>query len=257
MDDSICFVMPVYNEGALASAFINQIEKSLNELAIFDTKYVCVNDNSTDNTLDFLEQLSASGLSLTIISNDSNLGHGPTTLRGINAGIATQSRLIVTIDSDMQFEPKEVAQNCKWAKSKTSDVIECVRTQRVEPSFRRTTSHITKLLLLIRTHSYVQDPNTPFRIYRNESLRKCLGHVPHNSLVPNLHLSYVTRALKMQIDSSKVKFIPKYSPGTMFGESKNSVYPTKKFLMFCFRATIEWTLCSPIFKRIANRMNQD
>lgn len=209
LEQSVCIVMPVFNEGLIAREFLRKIDENLSKQGIFNRAYICVNDQSTDDTFDLLSELSQNGFPIKVITNLKNVGHGVSTLRALRLGLECNTDFIVALDSDAQFDSFEISQVCSEFLKSNFDLCECVRINRSEPLYRKMVSFITKILLFARIHQFVRDPNTPFRIYTREYLEIAIGHIPPNSPVPNLYMSHIARGLKKAIYTREVSFLPK------------------------------------------------
>lgn len=246
-----CVVMPQFNEVTIICSFLQSLKSSFEALDLQVIKFVCVDDKSTDGSVEALTSLVATGFPLEIKTNVNNLGHGPTTIRALFAGIDSNSDFVIAIDGDGQFDPSEVAKACKFALVNDFDVLECQRINRVDPVFRKLISFLTRVLIWIRTHQLIADANTPLRIYKQTYLSRVINQIPAKSLVPNLHMSCISRSEDYKIGSLKVNFLPKISgeESTMFGRGKRKYLPSSRFVKFCFRASLEWFTMSPIFKK--------
>ena len=243
--------MPQFNEEAVICSFLQSLRTAFLVSGIQVTNFVCVDDKSTDGSVKSLISLASSGFPLEIKTNAVNLGHGPTTLRALFAGLDTNSDFVLAIDGDGQFNPSEVAEACKLALLNDFAVLECQRINREEPVFRKLVSLFTRVLILIRAHRIVADANTPLRIYKNTYLSEVIDQIPTMSLIPNLHMSCISRSNNYKIGTHKVNFLSKISgeESTMFGRGKRQYMPSSRFVTFCLRAALEWLALSPMFKK--------
>ena len=248
---TVSVVMPQFNEETIICSFLQSLRSAFEDLGIRVTKFVCVDDKSTDKSVESLTSLASTGFPLEIKTNVDNLGHGPTTIRALLAGLESNSDFVLAIDGDGQFNPSEVAEACKFALFNDFDVLECQRINRVDPLFRQFISFLTRVLILIRTHQLITDANTPLRIYKRNYLINVIDQIPAMSLVPNLHMSCISRSRDYKIGSFKVDFLAKISgtESTMFGRGKRKYLPSSRFIKFCFQASLEWFTLSPIIRK--------
>jgi dolichol-phosphate mannosyltransferase len=244
-------VMPQFNEETIICSFLESLKTALEIQGIHLAKFICIDDKSTDGSVESLLSLASSGFPLEIKTNTVNLGHGPTTVRALFAGLDTNSDFVLAIDGDGQFNPSEVAEACKLALVNDFAVLECQRINREEPVFRKLVSLFTRVLISIRTHRMVADANTPLRIYKNTYLSEVINQIPTKSLIPNLHMSCISRSKDYKIGSHKVNFLTKISgeESTMFGRGRRKYLPSSRFVKFCFRAILEWLALSPILEK--------
>ena len=250
--NTVTVVMPQFNEETVICSFLQSLRTAFEELEINNTNFVCIDDKSTDGSVKALISLVSSGFPLEIKTNAVNLGHGPSTVRALFAGLETDSDFVLAIDGDGQFKPSEVAKACKFALINNFDVLECQRIDRSDPGFRKLVSFFTRVLILIRTHQKIADANTPLRIYRNTYLSDVIKQIPPMSLVPNLHMSCISRSRDYKIGTQQVEFLAKISgeKSTMFGQGKRQFLPSSRFVKFCFRASMEWIKMSPILRKL-------
>lgn len=249
--NTVAVVMPQFNEETIICSFLQSLRTAFEVLEIHVTNFVCIDDNSTDRSVESLISLASSGFPLEIKTNAVNLGHGPTTVRALFAGLDTNSDFVLAIDGDGQFNPSEVAEACKFALINDFAVLECQRINREDPVFRKLVSFFTRVLILIRTHQIVADANTPLRIYKNTYLSEVINQIPTMSLIPNLHMGCISRSKDYKIGKHEVSFLKKNSgeESTMFGRNKRQYLPSSRFVKFCFRAALEWVALSPILKK--------
>ncbi len=243
--------MPQFNEETIICSFLKSLKTALEIQGIHLVKFICIDDRSTDRSVESLLSLASSGFPLEIKTNAANLGHGPTTIRALFAGIDSKSDFVIAIDGDGQFNPSEVAEACKLALVNDFAVLECQRINREEPVFRKLVSLFTRVLISIRTHRIVADANTPLRIYKNTYLSEVIDQIPTMSLIPNLHMSCISRSNNYKLGTHKVNFLTKISgeESTMFGRGKRQYLPSSRFVTFCLRATLEWWALSPMLRK--------
>ncbi|MFH5824212.1 glycosyltransferase family 2 protein [Georgenia sp. AZ-5] len=241
---SIAVVMPAYNEADGIGSFLTELHESLAE---YETTFVVVDDASKDDTAGAVEACARTGVPVTVHRNEANSGHGPSTLRALRAGVALQTDLVVAVDGDGQFTGADVARVVAAALERGVEIAEGVRRHREDPVFRRATTVTTRALVGVRCHHLPRDANTPLRVYRTSTLRRLLDVVPPNAITPNLLISAITRRWDLTIREVEVACLPRRGAteaGTTWGQRRRSL-PSKRFLMFCRDAAIEWVSTSP------------
>ncbi len=97
LPDSICVIVPTYNNGGTVAAVIEGVLK-------FTDRIVVVNDGSTDHTLEALEVFDA----LSVISYDENRGKGHAIRLGLQWAMGSAYEYAITIDSDGQHFPEDL-----------------------------------------------------------------------------------------------------------------------------------------------------
>lgn len=174
------------------------------------------------------------------------MGHGISTIKGLRKALDLNFEYIVAVDGDGQFKPKDINNCIQYLKNNSNiEIVEGVRNSRDEICFRKIISLFTRFLIFTKTLTWPKDANTPLRIYRRDTLQKLLEFVPKNSLIPNLHISKLTRRQKINFKEIEVQSFPR---GGQKGLNVQSVswnqkfkkLPSKRLIIFCFKATKEW-----------------
>lgn len=240
----VAVVMPAHNEGEGIGEFLVEIETSL--AGRFEHVYVVVDDLSSDDTGEQARAAArAAGLSLSVVRNSTNLGHGPSALRAYRAGLETSARLIVHVDGDGQFRGRDVLAVVQMLDE--FDVVHGIRRGRSDAWYRRVLTGALGALIRSVAGAPVYDANTPLRAYRREALRAISDEVPDDALVPHVHFTVLERRLGLRVGGLDVDSLPRRgstSTGTMWGAAKfQQLLPPAKLLSFTSRAARElWTL---------------
>jgi glycosyltransferase involved in cell wall biosynthesis len=129
----ISIVVPLYNEGASFAFLINRLNDlmSPNPLTI---EVVLIDDGSTDNTAQLINQVALSDDRYTGLFLARNYGHQIALSAGIS--IARGSEAIMIIDGDLQDPPELLPTFYKYL-SEGYDVVYGVRKKRKENIFKR------------------------------------------------------------------------------------------------------------------------
>lgn len=247
LNPKIIVGMPAYNEAGRIENFIRELNEVITEVQL---TFLVVDDASTDSTYQSLLSLSNTDINLEVHQNLSNRGHGPSTLRALSLAAKNGPDCILMIDGDGHFDAHEVNRVLTYFLANSFEVVEGVRVHRQDPLFRKIVSLATRFLVARRSRKWPIDANTPLRIYNLETARAILDLIPHNSLVPNLHISTVTRTkpfkfAELQINpfvriSSNPESTPQKSQtGTTWRQSIKNL-PSYKFMKFCMLASTEW-----------------
>lgn len=237
----ICVTMPAYNEADGICGFLQDLFEVFSE---YELKIIVINDKSTDETSLVLSELKGKNPTwdLNIIDCVTNMGHGPATLRGLHLALLDDNDFIVAIDGDGQFIPEQILSALEIAVSKNYDIVECVRTNRREPKFRKVSTLATRILIYVALRSLPKDANTPLRIYKPSALSKILFGIPNNLLTPNLLISGATRILIQNFYEMPVVSLPRRGvseKGTSWNQ-KSIAFPSKRFLKFCGAALMQY-----------------
>ena len=100
-EKKIGIVIPAYNEGT-------QIEAVLKSLPNFVDKIVVVDDKSTDNTIEVIEDLMDDNKKIILIKNKENLGCGGALAEGYNWFKNAKYDVVIRMDGDGQMDSSEL-----------------------------------------------------------------------------------------------------------------------------------------------------
>ena len=108
----VCVIIPVYNEGQVIKDTIEGVLKKYPYV-------VCVNDGSTDNSLDQIKQTNA-----LVVDHPINMGQGAALQTGIEFALQFESfKYFVTFDADGQHSIKDVEVMVKVMTEQTVDIV--------------------------------------------------------------------------------------------------------------------------------------
>ncbi len=128
----ISIVIPVLNEEKLIDELYNQTATTLNAITS-DWEVICVNDGSTDNTLQKLILIHEKDARWKIISFSKNFGHQPAIWAGLKNA---QGDFVGIMDGDLQDAPSHFTEFLQQL-SPTVDIVYAVRIKRKENYFKR------------------------------------------------------------------------------------------------------------------------
>ena len=116
----LSIVIPVYNAGWIIEKCLDSIwSQGLSEA---EYEVVCVNDNSTDNTLDVLGRVAKEHRNLRVVSNMENLRAGGARNRGVREA---KGEYILFIDADDYYHPGGLKEAFDYQKEHGLDILMC------------------------------------------------------------------------------------------------------------------------------------
>ena len=117
MNPAVSIIIPVYN----ASGYLNRCLDSALTQSIDDIELICVNDKSTDNSLDILfEYASKNPERITVINNSSNIGGGRSREKALKTARGTY---ITFLDSDDYLAPDFIETYLRVIQNENVDVV--------------------------------------------------------------------------------------------------------------------------------------
>ena len=120
MTTKLLVAIPAYNEEEKIGEVIQNIPKEIT--GISEIHVVVVDDGSTDNTLKIAKNLGAA-----VIKNYYNMGVGVVFSRGLQYAVDNNFDLMVNIDGDAQFNPKDIPKLIKPIVENSADFVTASR----------------------------------------------------------------------------------------------------------------------------------
>ena len=129
----VSLVLPCYNEEEAINPFFEKVLPVLNRLNL-SYEIVCVNDGSTDKTLEKLINFKKTFPQLKIIDFSKNFGKDAALSAGLDF---STGKCVIPIDCDLQDPPELIPEMIKIWKSQNVDVVLAKREDRSEDSFTK------------------------------------------------------------------------------------------------------------------------
>jgi polyisoprenyl-phosphate glycosyltransferase len=174
--DLISLVVPFHNEAEVVSEFFDAVTPVLSNIPNTDYEVVCVNDGSTDSTLDRLLAVVERNPRVRVVDLSRNFGKEAALTAGIDqaAGAA-----VVPFDADLQDPPEAIARLvARWKEG-----FDVVLAKRAE---RRTDTYLKRgtAALFYRVHNAISEIAIPenagdFRLM-SRSVIDALQQLPEN-----------------------------------------------------------------------------
>ena len=121
----LSLVVPMYNEEAVIDRFLDQVLPILRDIG-FDYEIVCVNDGSSDRTLELLERARAREPAIKVIDLTRNFGKEAALSAGLDFAIGDA---VVPLDADLQDPPELIHEMVeKWQQG--FDMVVAIRRDR-------------------------------------------------------------------------------------------------------------------------------
>lgn len=195
----VVVMIPAYNEEKTIGTVIKGIPRDIAE----QVDVLVINDGSEDNTLGFAKKAGADN----VVSHKRNKGLGHAFKTGIENALKMGADVIVNIDADDQFDPRDIPKLVKPIVDKEADMVTCTRFAERPPKMSKIkkfgNKRFTKLVNRLTNEKFT-DTQCGFRAYSRESaLRLTLfgGH----TYTQEVFLDLIYKGMKIREVPCKVK----------------------------------------------------
>ena len=158
----ISLVLPAFNEAENIVSVVRDFADTLTVLTSFEV--IVVNDGSSDNTKDVLDQLSEPWLR--VVNHSTNRGYGAALCSGFKAA---QGKWTFFSDSDGQFAPDDFLN--LWEKRLDADLVIGYRERRRDPLIRKCNAWLWARYVSLLCDVTVQDLNCAFKLMPTKELQ--------------------------------------------------------------------------------------
>lgn len=191
----LVLVIPTYNEAGSVGGVIREWHEVIRKcIPSGDFKILAIDDGSTDDTLNVLQEAGSLYSELTVHSQP-NRGHGQSCLEGYKLAAAMGGEFTMQIDSDGQCDP--VFFPDFW-KKRGSLCLYGRRFQRGDGILRKCISLCLRWVLYATVGTRLHDANVPYRIYPALWAAEAAGRVP-----PTFDLANIAVALLLEPKGSE------------------------------------------------------
>src|SRR5579871_658031 len=171
-----CVIIPTYNNAATIASVINDV-------AMYSQDIIVVNDGSTDNTLQVLEQFSF----IQKVSYEKNAGKGFALRKGFETAVNNGYAYAITIDSDGQHFAKDLPAFLNRLETEKNSIIIGERNlnQSNVPGKSSFGNSFSSFWFRIETGIKMQDTQSGYRLY---------------PLLPLQKIHFITRKYEFEIE---------------------------------------------------------
>ncbi|MCI0448581.1 MAG: glycosyltransferase family 2 protein [Chlorobi bacterium] len=201
-----------YNEGATVGNVINSVIEFCLSNGIGDYEIIAVDDGSTDNSYDVIKSLSETHSVIKPVRNQTNLGIGPTMLKGYKA---SQKENVIAIPADGQFKINELGE---FKDFDDRSFLSFQREQKDYTLYRRLVSYANRMFNLAFLSMNVKDVNW-VKAYKNKDLQNI-------ELMLNSSLINSEICSKLQIMNYKIHEIPSVYHNRVSGRARGASLKT-------------------------------
>ncbi len=212
---SISLVLPMFNEEGNIVPLFNEIKDVMTSLENstegFIWEVIYVDDASTDNSANFVKELMKTSPNVRLVAFEKNCGQSAAFQAGF---LAAKNEAIVTMDSDMQNDPKDIPALLKLYQQ-GNDMVIGWRHKRKDTFSKRLASKIGNAVRRTLTKDTVQDTGCSLKVMRTD-------------MAKNLPLQYMGMhrflVSLMQMQGATVAEVPVNHRERFTGTSKYSTW---------------------------------
>ena len=197
----IYLVIPVFNERDSLPHLLREIHETAAENAL-DFEVLFVNDGSSDDSWDVIRELAAQDPRVRGIRFRRNFGKAAALCAGFDAA---HGDLIMTLDADLQDDPKEIPHFLKIM-AEGKDVVSGWKRVRHDPWHKVLPSRVFNWMVSTLTGVHLHDHNCGMKCYRAEVFREVRLYGELHRFIPVLAASRGFRVGELEIRHRSRRF---------------------------------------------------
>lgn len=246
----VAIAMPVFNELDGIATTITVVDEAAARYGIRTT--LCVQDDcSTDGSARHIESISASHMTVSVVVNERNLGHGPTVMRAYERAVTVGADVVVQVDGDGQFIADDIVRLVSELSS-GHDAVLTVRRSRTDPAYRRLVTRALRTYLRVLFGMRLSDSNSPIRGFSTSLLASLLPLVPRDAVIPNVYLAVLASRHAASCATFTVLHRPRRGTtvvGSTWRSPGRTVIVPRRFLSLLRRALAESLTVRRVIRR--------
>jgi len=191
----ISVVIPIHNEEANIPLLLARL-KSVMDALERPYEIICVDDGSTDRSLEMLLQALRENPNLKVVELTRNYGQHPAVMAGFSQ---SKGEIVITIDADLQNPPEEIPRLVKTMEEGNYEVVGTVRRARKDSYFRVLASKAINILTRRITGIKMSDWGCMLRAYRQSVVEKMVAYAEQATFVPALATVFAKRITEIEV----------------------------------------------------------
>lgn len=226
-DQKICVVMPAFNEEKLIRGVLDRMPDYVDTIVVVD-------DGSTDETPHIAQAKGA-----LVVTHNMNRGVGAAFHTGVNKALGLNADVMVTIDADGQFDPRDINKLVDPIIDGKADFVTASRfkDKRLVPKMSRTkylgNIAMSKLISFLIGQRFF-DVSCGFRGYSQEALLR-LNVFGQFTYTQETFIDLAFKNLTIQEIPLAVKGVREYGPSKVANNLFRYAYRTSKIILRAFR----------------------
>jgi glycosyltransferase involved in cell wall biosynthesis len=234
---ALSIVLPVYNEAESLGPLWQELVEVLPGLAE-SVEVIFVDDGSTDGSAEILQRLAKEDPRIRLIRFEANAGLSASFYAGLQA---TRGRVVATMDSDLQSDPRDIAMLMGHLGG--ADAVVGWRQVRHDSWLKRVSSRIANSIRKAVTGDSVQDSACSLRVMRREGVVAMPPFTGMHRFMPTLLKIAGFRVVQVRVNHRPRKY----------GRSKFGV-SDRAFSAFADLLVVRWMMGRRLRYRIAEQI---
>jgi undecaprenyl-phosphate 4-deoxy-4-formamido-L-arabinose transferase len=190
----ISIVVPMYNEETNVRQLCRRLFETLANLQE-SWEVVCVDDGSSDQTLELLKKEQATRQGMIVVALARNFGQHA----AIMAGFAqSRGQWVITLDADLQNPPEEIPKLVD-AFQTGHDLVGTVRIARQDTRFRKWASRLNNRLITSISGISLQDFGCMLRGYSRDVVNGILANPEYRAFLPALATFFARNPVEIPV----------------------------------------------------------
>lgn len=229
-------VIPLKNEEENIKDLVHELEPVMIQLNQ-PWELICIDDGSTDKTLEVLKNLSKDKPYLKILVFERNYGQSSAFDAGFKAAIG---EFVITLDGDRQNDPNDIPKLLK--EMHDADLVSGHRVNRKDPISKKITSRIANKIRGLLCEDQVNDTGCSLKVYRLSCLKKIKMFNGMHRFLPAL----------FKIEGFRIKEVPVNHRERVKGQTKYNVF-NRSFNTISDMLAVRWMKKRHLNYRIENK----
>lgn len=180
---NISVIVPLYNEAESLPELTEWIQRVMKENG-FSYEIIFINDGSTDNSWDVIEQLCGKDANIHGIKFRRNYGKSPALYCGFERA---KGDVVITMDADLQDSPDEIPELYRMIKEEGYDLVSGYKQKRYDPLSKTIpTKLFNATARRVSGIKNLHDFNCGLKAYRNEVVKSIEVYGDMHRYIPYL-----------------------------------------------------------------------
>ena len=195
--NNISLIIPIYNEEGNIRKLFQEIIFNIDELNQYNFEVIFINDFSTDNSLNILNELLENNSILTILDNKKNLGQSKSILFGIKKA---KYENIITMDGDGQNNPIDLKKIINIYFSENADLVSGIRKNRKDNYIKVYSSKIANIFRSYFLKDKCKDTGCSLKIFKKDMFLSFPFFDGIHRFIPSLFNGYDQKVIFIDVE---------------------------------------------------------